>query len=82
VNNAPADAKAKLEIIDGAGRVVRELPANAKAGMYRPVWDMRVGAPLTGVATAAPAGGRGQGGGGGFGGGFGGGRFRQWHRAP
>jgi hypothetical protein len=82
VNNAPADAKAKLEIVDAGGRVVRELPANAKAGMYRPVWDMRVGAPLTGVATAAPAGGRGQGGGGGFGGGFGGGGARSYSAVP
>jgi photosystem II stability/assembly factor-like uncharacterized protein len=83
VNNAPVDAKAKLEIIDGAGRVVRELPANAKAGLYRPVWDMRVGAPLTGAVTAAaPAGGRGQGGGGGFGGFGGGGGARSYPAVP
>ncbi|MCO4099569.1 MAG: glycosyl hydrolase [Gemmatimonas sp.] len=83
VNNAPADAKAKLEIIDGAGRVVRELPANAKAGLYRPVWDMRVGAPLTGAVTAAaPAGARGQGGGGGGFGGFGGGGARSYSAVP
>lgn len=73
ITNAPADAKAKLEIIDAGGRVVRELPAMTRAGLYRPVWDMRVGAPLTGDVTAAPAAGRGPGGGGGGGGGFGGG---------
>lgn len=63
-------ATAKIEILDGTGRVIRELPANTEPGLYRPVWDMRVGAPLTGPVTAAPAtGGRGQGGGfGGFGG--------------
>jgi photosystem II stability/assembly factor-like uncharacterized protein len=70
INSVSADAKGKLEIVDAGGRVVRELPVNTKPGLYRPVWDMRVGAPLTGAAAAAPAGGRGQGGG--FGGGFGG----------
>ena len=70
VNSAPDGAKAKLEIVDASGRVVRELAANAKPGLYRPVWDMRVGAPLTGAVTptpSAPTGGRGQGGFGGFG---------------
>lgn len=72
INGVADGAKAKLEIVDAAGRIIRELPANTKPGLYRPVWDMRVGAPLTGPVTAAPAaGGRGQGGG--FGGGFGGG---------
>lgn len=72
LNAVPSDAKAKLEIVDALGRVVRELPVTARTGLFRPVWDMRVGAPLTGelAAAAAPAG-RGQGGGGG-GGGFGG----------
>jgi photosystem II stability/assembly factor-like uncharacterized protein len=75
VNSIAADAKAKIEIVDGGGRVVRELPVSKRAGLYRPVWDMRVGAPLTGAVdtTAAPAG-RGGGGGGGFGG-FGRGGF-------
>ncbi|MCA0374919.1 MAG: glycosyl hydrolase [Gemmatimonadetes bacterium] len=63
----------KLEIIDAGGRVVRELPQPKRAGLLRPLWDMRVGAPLTGaVDTSTALAGRG-GGGGGFGGGFGGG---------
>jgi photosystem II stability/assembly factor-like uncharacterized protein len=82
INNVPADAKAKLEIVDAAGRVIRELPASTKPGLYRPVWDMRVGAPLTGSVTAAVPAGRGQGGGGfgGFGG-FGG-AARTYSAAP
>lgn len=71
VNSAADGATAKIEILDATGRVIRELPASTTPGLYRPVWDMRVGAPLTGALTALPAtGGRGPGGGfGGFGGG-------------
>ncbi len=63
-------SKAKLEILDAAGRIVRELPVPKRAGLFRPVWDMRVGAPLTAPLDTTPAG-RGGGAGGGFGGGFG-----------
>lgn len=70
LNAVPADAKAKLEIVDGGGRVVRELPVTARAGLARPVWDMRVGAPLTGDVSSAPAPSGGAGGGGGRFGGF------------
>ncbi len=63
-------SKAKLEVIDAAGRIVRELPVPKRAGLFRPVWDMRVGAPLTAPMDTTLAG-RGGGGGGGFGGGFG-----------
>ena len=80
VKSAPDGAKAKLEIVDAAGRVVRELTANTKPGLYRPVWDMRVGAPLTGPVTATTTGG-GRGQGGGFGG-FGGGGARTYSAAP
>ena len=67
-----AKAKAKIEIVDARGRIVRELPVTKRAGLHRPVWDMRVGAPLTGaVDTTANAGGGRGAGGGGFGGGFG-----------
>lgn len=82
VNGVPDGAKAKLEIVDASGRVVRELPANTKPGLYRPVWDMRVGAPLTGAVTSTPAApARGPGGGGGFGG-FGSGAARQYTAVP
>jgi hypothetical protein len=67
-------AKGTFEIVDGSGRVVRELPVAKRAGLFRPLWDLRVGAPLTGaVDTTASgrAGGAGAGAGGGFGGGFG-----------
>jgi photosystem II stability/assembly factor-like uncharacterized protein len=70
-------AKAMFEIVDGGGRIVRELPVAKRAGLFRPLWDMRVGAPLTApvdTTAAGRAGGAGQsgGGGGGFGGGLGG----------
>ncbi|MBL0939179.1 MAG: glycosyl hydrolase [Gemmatimonadaceae bacterium] len=69
LNGVQASDSAKLEIVDGRGRVIRELPVTSRAGLYRPVWDMRVGAPLTGDVPrgGAPAAG-GPGGGGGFGG--------------
>lgn len=77
VRDIAADAKVSLEIVNSAGIVVRMLPVNRNPGLYRNVWDMRVGAPLTGpidltdtaivVAGAGGRGGRG-GGGGGFGG--------------
>ncbi|MCA2985676.1 WD40/YVTN/BNR-like repeat-containing protein [Gemmatimonas sp.] len=74
VNGVAEGTRATLEIVDASGRVIRELPAESKPGLYRPVWDMRVGAPLTGSVASASAPARGQGGGfGGFGGGFGGG---------
>lgn len=68
-------SRAKLEIVNAAGTVIRELPVARQPGLYRPVWDMRVGAPFTGAVdtTSRPRGpGAGGGGGGGFGG-FGGG---------
>ncbi len=76
-------AKVSLSILDARGTVVRELPASKTAGLYRTMWDMRVGPPLTGpvdtlaLQNGGRAGGRGAaggGGGGGGGGGFGGGR--------
>ncbi|MEO9034546.1 MAG: glycosyl hydrolase, partial [Gemmatimonadaceae bacterium] len=69
--NASADSKVSLSIVDGAGAVVRELPASKAPGMYRTTWDMRVGPPLTGPVDtlALQGGGRGgRGGGGGRGG--------------
>jgi hypothetical protein len=74
INTITAEDKAKLEIIDGGGRIVRELPVPRRTGMFRPVWDMRVGAPLTAAVDTNVAAGRAPaaGGGGGFGGGFGG----------
>jgi len=74
INKIAIDDKAKFEIIDGGGRIVRELAVPRRTGMFRPVWDMRVGAPLTGAvdtnvtAGRASAGGGGSFGGGGFGG--------------
>ncbi len=87
VNNIAADAKAKLEIVNASGTVIRELPVTKTPGLYRPLWDMRVGAPLTGaVDTAAAARGRGPGGGGGGGGGgfggFGGGGVPTYLAVP
>ena len=89
INTIAADDKAKLEIIDGGGRIVRELPVPRRAGMFRPVWDMRVGAPLTAAvdtnlaAGRTPAAGAGGGfGGGGFGGGFGRGATPSYTAAP
>ncbi len=52
LNRLPDSATVTLEIVDDGGRVVRELPVSRTAGLYRLVWDMRVGAPLTGTATA------------------------------
>ncbi|HEX7122366.1 MAG TPA: hypothetical protein VF178_08365, partial [Gemmatimonadaceae bacterium] len=75
----PAGTRVTLEIVDASGTVVRQLPAEDEPGLYRPVWDMRVGPPLTGpVDTTAGRGGRGgrgqaAGGGGGGRGGRGGG---------
>jgi hypothetical protein len=89
INTITAEDKAKLEIIDGGGRIVRELPVPRRTGMFRPVWDMRVGAPLTAAvdtnvaAGRAPAAGGGGGfGGGGFGGGFGRGATPSYTAAP
>jgi photosystem II stability/assembly factor-like uncharacterized protein len=73
VNELPADTRATLSIVDLSGTVIRELPFNRAPGLHRPVWDMRVGAPLTGpVPPAAPAGEGGRGAGGARGGGEGG----------
>ncbi len=71
VNTIAADASAKLEVLDGAGTVVRQLSVNRNPGLYRQVWDMRAGPPLTGPVSApsAPPAGRGAGGGAGGGGG-------------
>jgi photosystem II stability/assembly factor-like uncharacterized protein len=70
----PADAKAKIDIVDAAGTVVRELPMSKSAGLHRISWDMRVGPPLTGPVPpeAAPGGRGGRGGGTGTGTGTGG----------
>ena len=71
VNSIPADATPKLEVIDAAGTVVRQLAVNRNPGLHRVTWDMRAGPPLTG--PVAPAG-RAAGGGGGPAGAGGGGR--------
>ena len=70
INVISTDDTAKLEIIDGGGRIVRELPVPRRTGMFRPVWDMRVGAPLTAAVDTNVSAGRApvSGGGGGFGG--------------
>ncbi len=70
---APPGDSARLDVVDGSGTVVRQLPLNRQAGLHRTVWDMRVGAPLTGPVPqgGAPAGR----GGGGFGRGGGGGEI-------
>ncbi len=57
-------AKAKIEVLDESGAVVRTFDDPAKQGMNRTAWDLRLDGPRR------PAG---QGGGGGGGGGFGGG---------
>jgi len=72
VNSIPSDATAKLEIIDGAGTVIRQLPFNREPGLHRVAWDMRAGAPLTGPVVVTPARGGGAGGAGAPGGGRGG----------
>ena len=69
VNAIASDATAKLEVVDGSGTVVRQLTFTRQPGLYRPVWDMRVGAPFTGPVTVTPAGRAGGGAGGGGGGG-------------
>ena len=51
VNAVPADAKATISIVDAGGSVVRLLPAAKQPGLYRTIWDMRVGPPLTGIVT-------------------------------
>ena len=72
INVISTDDTAKLEIIDGGGRIVRELPVPRRTGMFRPVWDMRVGAPLTAAVDTNVSAGRAPVSGGGGGGGFGG----------
>jgi photosystem II stability/assembly factor-like uncharacterized protein len=73
VNSIPADATPKLEVVDAAGTVVRQLAVNRNPGLHRVTWDMRAGAPLTGpVAPAGRAAGSGGGGAGAGGGGRGG----------
>ena len=69
IHSIPADATAKLEIVDGTGTVVRQLPLNREPGLHRVTWDMRAGPPLTGPVVATPAGRAGAAGGGGGGGG-------------
>jgi len=69
VNNIASDATAKLEVVDGAGTVVRQLPFTREPGLYRQVWDMRAGAPLTGPVLATTPPGRGGAAGGAPGGG-------------
>jgi photosystem II stability/assembly factor-like uncharacterized protein len=68
LNTLPADAKITLTIVDASGTIVRQLPANTQSGLYRAVWDMRVGPPLTGPVLSDSA----RRGRGGFGGGRGG----------
>ena len=58
---------ATLELLDSKQRVVRSLPVPKRVGLFRPVWDMRVGAPLTAPADSTAAGRGGAGAGGGFG---------------
>ncbi len=78
LNGEPVKS-ARLDIQDASGTVVRTLPLTEHApGMYRTMWDMRAGPPLTGpvpsdsaVKAQAEAAARGRGGRGGFGG-FGG----------
>jgi photosystem II stability/assembly factor-like uncharacterized protein len=60
------EGKVVLTITDAAGKQVRQLDADAKAGIHRTPWDLRETAP------PPPAGGRGGPGGGGGGGGRGG----------
>lgn len=64
VTAASTGTTARLEIVDATGTVVRQLPAQRDEGLYRQVWDLRAGAPLTGPVTA-PAGRGGREGGGG-----------------
>ena len=71
VNSIPADATPKLEVVDAAGTVVRQLAVNRNPGLHRVAWDMRAGPPLTGPVVPA---GRAAGGGGGATGAGGGGR--------
>jgi photosystem II stability/assembly factor-like uncharacterized protein len=73
LNEMAGDTRGRLEIIDAAGTIIRELPVSRQHGLFRPVWDMRVGPPLTGPVSA-DTGGRGGRGGRGGGGGGGGGR--------
>lgn len=74
VNALAGNAAARLEVVDGAGTVVRQLQVNRTPGLHRTFWDMRAGPPLTGPVSVAPAGraggsgGEGRGGGGGRGG--------------
>jgi photosystem II stability/assembly factor-like uncharacterized protein len=45
----------KLEIVDGAGKVIRELRGPARPGLNRASWDMRVEPPrLVGLRTTPP----------------------------
>jgi photosystem II stability/assembly factor-like uncharacterized protein len=68
VNELPADTRATLSIIDPAGAIVRDLPIDREPGLHVPIWDMRVGPPLTGpVPAAEPGEGRGGAGAGGRG---------------
>jgi photosystem II stability/assembly factor-like uncharacterized protein len=76
VNAIATDAASRLEVVDGAGTIVRQLTMNRNPGLYRAVWDMRIGPPLTGPVSApdgrAAGGGAGAGGRGGGRGGAGG----------
>lgn len=65
------EAGARLEVVDAAGTVVRQLPVTRTPGLHRTTWDFRAGSPLTGPVPAAPAGRGGREGGGGGGGGRG-----------
>lgn len=60
----PSGTRVTLEIVDASGTVVRQLPSETSPGLHRPVWDMRVGPPLTGPMPPSGRGGRAQGEGG------------------
>jgi photosystem II stability/assembly factor-like uncharacterized protein len=87
-DDAPAGGKYVLTVADSSGKMVRQLDAQAKAGLHRTPWDLRETAPPpqqqqrpanpvepgdADAETQPPAGGRGGGGGGGRGGRGGGG---------
>lgn len=56
-SGVPSDAQATIAILDGAGRVVRELSADTDAGVQRVVWDLRHASPAPPAPAAARRGG-------------------------
>jgi hypothetical protein len=61
-DDAAGGAKYVLTVADSAGKQIRQLDADSRAGVHRTPWDLRETPP---PAPAAPAGGRGGRGGGG-----------------